>query len=85
MPGYIDIVCNVFTPEAVRENRTGVDEDFKIQVRMPPAMRPGVSIADYLKKMDQAGPELESRSAALRNPAGRSVSERGAVIETGNR
>ena len=57
MAGYIDIVCNVFTPEAVRENRTGVDEDFKIQVRMPPAMRPGVSIADYLKKMDQAGIE----------------------------
>jgi len=55
--GFIDIVCNVFTPEAVRENRTGVDEDFKIQVRMPPAMRPGVSIADYLKKMDKAGIE----------------------------
>ena len=57
MAGYIDIVCNVFTPEAVRENRTGVDEEFKIQVRMPPAMRPGVSIADYLKKMDHAGIE----------------------------
>ncbi len=57
MAGFIDIVCNVFTPEAVRENRTGVDEDFKIQVRMPPAMRPGVSIADYLKKMDKAGIE----------------------------
>jgi predicted TIM-barrel fold metal-dependent hydrolase len=55
--GFIDIVCNVFTPEAVRENRTGVDEDFKAQVRMPPAMRPGVSMADYLKKMDKAGIE----------------------------
>jgi len=55
--GYIDIVCNVFTPEAVRENRTGIDETFKEQVRMPPAMRPGVSIADYLKKMDRAGIE----------------------------
>ncbi len=57
MSGYIDIVCNVFTPEAVRENRTGVDEDFKIQVRMPPDMRPGVTMADYLKKMDRAGIE----------------------------
>ena len=55
--GFIDIVCNVFTPEAVRENRTGVDENFKVQVRMPPAMRPGVKMADYLKKMDRAGIE----------------------------
>ena len=57
MAGFIDIVCNVFTPEAVRENRTGVDENFKVQVRMPPAMRPGVRMADYLKKMDRAGIE----------------------------
>lgn len=57
MAGFIDIVCNVYTPEAVRENRTGIDEAFKAQVRMPPAMRPGVSTADYLKKMDKAGIE----------------------------
>jgi predicted TIM-barrel fold metal-dependent hydrolase len=55
--GFIDIVCNVFTPEAVAENRTGVDENFKIQVRMPPEMRPGVSMENYLKKMDRAGIE----------------------------
>jgi predicted TIM-barrel fold metal-dependent hydrolase len=53
--GYIDIVCNVYTPEAVAENRTGIDETFKAQVRMPPTIRPGVSIAEYLKKMDRAG------------------------------
>ncbi|MBM3512470.1 MAG: amidohydrolase [Alphaproteobacteria bacterium] len=57
MSGSIDIVCNVFTPEAVTAGRTGIDEIFKEQVRMPPAMRPGVSIADYLKKMDKAGIE----------------------------
>ena len=55
MTGYIDIVCNVYTPEAVAENRTGIDETFKAQVRMPPTIRPGVSIAEYLKKMDRAG------------------------------
>jgi predicted TIM-barrel fold metal-dependent hydrolase len=55
--GFIDIVCNVYTPDAVRENRTGIDEAFKEQVRMPPAMRPGVSTADYLRKMDKAGIE----------------------------
>lgn len=55
--GYIDIVCNVYTPEMVREGRTGLDETFKEQVRMEPAMRPGVSMAQYLKRMDKAGIE----------------------------
>jgi predicted TIM-barrel fold metal-dependent hydrolase len=55
--GFIDIVCNVFTPEAVRKGLTGLDEAFKRQVRMPAAMRPGVSIPDYLKRMDRAGIE----------------------------
>jgi predicted TIM-barrel fold metal-dependent hydrolase len=57
LSGYIDIVCNVFTPEAVTQGRTGIDETFKAQVRMPPEMRPGVSIEDYIKRMDRAGIE----------------------------
>ena len=55
--GSIDIVVNLFTPEAVRNGWTGVDEDFKAQVRMPEAMRNGVTIDDYLRKMDRAGVE----------------------------
>ncbi len=55
--GFIDIVCNVFTPEAVQQDRTGLDETFKKQVRMPAEMRGGVSIPDYLEKMDRAGIE----------------------------
>jgi hypothetical protein len=55
--GFIDIVCNPFTPEAVRKGLTGLDETFKKQVRMPAAMRGGVSIRDYLRKMDRAGIE----------------------------
>ena len=55
--GHIDIVCNVFTPEAVREGRTGLDDHFKEQVRMDPAMRPGVTIEDYIRKMDAANIE----------------------------
>ena len=31
----IDIVVNLFTEEEVRLGRTGLDEDFKAQVRMP--------------------------------------------------
>ena len=55
--GFIDIVCNVFTPEAVQQERTGIDETFKKQVRMPAEMRGGVSIPHYLEKMDRAGIE----------------------------
>ncbi|MBT8444346.1 MAG: amidohydrolase [Gammaproteobacteria bacterium] len=57
MAGAIDIVCNPFTPEAVRNGWTGLDEDFKKQVRMPEEMRGGVSMDDYLVKMDRAGIE----------------------------
>ncbi len=57
MGGSIDIVCNLFTPEEVRNGQTGLDEDFKRQVRMPDAMRGGVAIPDYLAKMDRAGIE----------------------------
>jgi predicted TIM-barrel fold metal-dependent hydrolase len=55
MSGAIDIVCNLFTPEEVRNNQTGLDETFKTQVRMPEAMRGGVEMTDYLAKMDRAG------------------------------
>ena len=55
--GYIDIVCNLYTPRTVNEGRTGIDEEFKKQVRMKESMRPGVDIDDYLAKMDRAGIE----------------------------
>jgi predicted TIM-barrel fold metal-dependent hydrolase len=55
--GTIDIVCNLYTPRTVDEHRTGIDEEFKIQVRMKESMRGGVDIDDYLAKMDRAGIE----------------------------
>ncbi len=55
MTGSIDIVCNLFTPQEVRNNQTGLDADFKSQVRMSDAMRDGVEIEDYLAKMDRSG------------------------------
>ncbi len=55
--GYIDIVCNLYTPRTVNEGRTGIDEEFKKQVRMKDSMRPGMDIDDYLAKMDRAGIE----------------------------
>ena len=55
MSGSIDIVCNLFTPDEVRNNQTGLDAGFKSQVRMSDAMRDGVTIEDYLAKMDRSG------------------------------
>ena len=57
MTGFIDIVCNIYTPEAVANGWTGLDDDFKHQVRMAPEMFGGVAIEDYLRKMDRAGIE----------------------------
>ena len=57
MSGIIDIVVNRYTPQEVELGQTGLDEEFKKQVRMPEKMRSGVTIPDYIKKMDQAGIE----------------------------
>lgn len=57
MTGTIDIVCNLYTPRTVAEERTGLDEEFKAQVRMPENLRGGVEIDEYLKMMDRAGVE----------------------------
>ena len=54
---YIDIVCNLYTPRVVAEDRMGIDEEFKRKVRMPEDMRVGVSVEDYLSKMDSSGIE----------------------------
>ena len=57
MSGFIDIVCNIYTPEAVDNGWTGLDDNFKRQVRMAPEMFGGVTTDDYLRKMDRAGIE----------------------------
>ena len=57
MSGFIDIVCNIYTPEAVQNGWTGLDDNFKRQVRMAPEMFGGVTTDDYLRKMDRAGIE----------------------------
>jgi len=55
--GAIDIVVNLFTEREVEEGRTGLDESFKEQVRMPLELRGGVSLDRYVEKMDAAGIE----------------------------
>ena len=57
MAGAIDIVCNLYDPEAVRKGQTGLDDQFKKQVRMDKRLWGGVPVRDYLRKMDRAGIE----------------------------
>ncbi len=57
MAGYIDIVCNLYDPEAVRTGQSGIDLNFKKQVRMDPKLWNGITVSDYLRKMDRAGIE----------------------------
>lgn len=57
MSGYIDIVCNLYDPEAVKQGQTGIDLNFKKQVRMDPKLWDGITVSDYLRKMDRAGIE----------------------------
>jgi predicted TIM-barrel fold metal-dependent hydrolase len=57
MSGYIDIVCNLYDPEAVRKGQTGIDEGFKRQVRMDRRLWGGIRVSQYLRKMDRAGIE----------------------------
>ncbi|MEM1411932.1 MAG: amidohydrolase family protein [Pseudomonadota bacterium] len=52
--GAIDIVVNPFTPQEVEKGQTGYDAKFMDQVRMPEAMRGGLSIEQHLAIMDEA-------------------------------
>ncbi len=55
--GAIDIVCLPHTPREVAEGQVGVDEQFMDKVRMPADLRRGVTMEDYVTKMDRAGVE----------------------------
>lgn len=55
--GYIDIVCNLFTPSVVKNGLLGFDDGFMQQIGMDAEMRKGVSLEDYITRMDRAGIE----------------------------
>ncbi len=57
MSGAIDIVCNLYDPTAVRLGQTGLDNEFKRQVRMDRKHWGGVPVSNYLRMMDRAGIE----------------------------
>lgn len=62
--GHIDIVCNLYTPEVLGKYRVDQSPRFKDQVRMASDMRNGVSVEDYIRKMDRAGIERSLLIAA---------------------
>ncbi len=51
----VDIVCNPFTAQELKKGQTGFDKAFMQQVRMPAEMQNGVSMPEYIAKMDRAG------------------------------
>lgn len=55
--GVIDIVCNLFTPAELEQGRVATDDNFREKTRVNEEYRGGVSIEDYLAKMDRAGIE----------------------------
>jgi len=57
MTGHIDIVCNIFDPTTVRLGQTGIDDHFKAQIRLERRHWGGITISQYLRKMDRAGIE----------------------------
>ena len=57
MSGSIDIVCNLFDPTTVRLGQSGLDDDFKRQVRLDRRFWGGIPVSQYLRKMDRAGIE----------------------------
>lgn len=67
MTGFIDIVCNLHTPETYQDRQNlgaGVDESFRRQTRTADDVIRGVPLADYLEKMDRAGIERSFLVAA---------------------
>lgn len=55
--GAIDIVVNMYTPRIIEEKRVPTDETFRDQVRVGHDYRKGITLEDYIAKMDRAGIE----------------------------
>ena len=66
----IDIVCNAFTPEVIRNGWMSTDSDFHKKVRVKEEYRGGVTPEAYIQLMDRCGIErsflIASRSGDVR-------------------
>ena len=68
--GVIDIVCLLYTPTELEAGHISTDNSFREKTRLRPEYRDGVTVEQYLEKMDRAGIERSllaaSRSGDLR-------------------
>lgn len=68
--GAIDIVCLLYTPDELAAGNISTDDKFREKTRLRPEYRDGVTVEQYLEKMDRAGIERSllaaSRSGDLR-------------------
>ena len=55
--GAVDIVVNMYTPEIIAEGRAPTDENFRDKVRVEQSHRRGLTLEQYIEKMDRAGIE----------------------------
>ena len=55
--GSVDIVVNMYTPEIIGEGRVPTDENFRDKVRVAQDHRRGLTLEQYIEKMDRAGIE----------------------------
>ncbi len=55
--GAVDIVVNMYTPEIIAEGRAPTDENFRDKVRVDQSHRRGLTLEQYIEKMDRAGIE----------------------------
>jgi len=55
--GAVDIVVNMYTPEIIAEGRAPTDESFRDKVRVEKSHRQGLTLEQYIEKMDRAGIE----------------------------
>jgi predicted TIM-barrel fold metal-dependent hydrolase len=62
--GAIDIVVNLYTPQIIQERRVPTDERFRDQVKIEGDYRSGVTLEDYIGKMDRSGIERSLLIAA---------------------
>ena len=55
--GAIDIVVNMYTPDIIAEGRVPTDENFRDKVKVKQGHRRGLTLEQYIEKMDRAGIE----------------------------
>jgi predicted TIM-barrel fold metal-dependent hydrolase len=55
--GAVDIVVNMYTPEIIAEGRAPTDENFRDKVKVEQGHRRGLTLEQYIEKMDRAGIE----------------------------